>query len=282
MTALAVQNVDLTEKDFHKISDIVYEHCGINLYKDKKELIRARVVKRLRLGNFKTFSEYIKYVLEDKTGKEFSLLIDSLSTNLTGFFREPQHFDFVRTEFLPPVLERKKKKRNFKIRTWSAGCSSGEEAYSLAMILLEATQGTNQWNVKVFANDISTTMLETARKGIYEKERVEPIPSLLKQKYMIHHRKESHKVFEVSQILRDTVTFKHMNLVKRWGISETLDFIFCRNVMIYFDKHTRAHLVNCFYDLLNPGGVLFTGHSESLIGIDHKFDYVQPTIYLRP
>ena len=282
MTPLTTQSIDLTEKDFHKISDIVYEHCGINLYRDKKELIRARVAKRLRLGNFKTFSEYIKYVLADKTGREFSILIDSLSTNLTGFFREPQHFDFVRSEFLPLLLERKKKKRNFKICAWSAGCSSGEEAYSLAMILLEATQGTDQWNVKVLANDISTTMLEIAQKGIYEKERVEPIPSLLRQKYMIHHHKGNHKVFEVSQILRDTVTFKHMNLVKHWEVSETLDFIFCRNVMIYFDKCTRERLVNRFCDLLDSGGVLFTGHSESLIGIDHKFHYVQPTIYVKP
>ncbi len=282
MTALTVQTVDLSEKDFHKISDIVYEHCGINLYKDKKELIRARLAKRLHLGNFKTFSEYIKYVLADKTGREFSILIDSLSTNLTGFFREPQHFDFVRSEFLPPLLERKGKKRNLKIRAWSAGCSSGEEAYSLAMILLEATEGTNQWDVKVLANDISTTMLETAQKGIYEKERVEPVPSLLRQKYMIHHRKGKHNVFEVNQILRDTVTFKNMILVKHWETSETLDFIFCRNVMIYFDKHTRARLVNRFCDLLDSGGVLFTGHSESLIGINHKFSYVQPTIYVKP
>jgi chemotaxis protein methyltransferase CheR len=125
-------------------------------------------------------------------------------------------------------------------------------------------------------------MLETARKGIYEKKRVESVPLLLRQKYMILPRKGSHKVFEVGQILRDTVTFKHINLVKSWGISETMDFIFCRNVMIYFDKYTRAHLVNRFYDLLGSGGVLFTGHSESLIGIDHKFDYVQPTIYIKP
>ncbi len=176
MTALTVQSVYLGEKDFQKVSDIVCEHCGINLYKDKRELIRARVTKRLRLGNFKTFSEYIKYVLDDKTGKEFSLLIDSLSTNLTSFFREVGHLEL--------------------------------------------------------------------------------IPSLLRQKYMIDHRKENHKVFEVSQILRDTVTFKHMNLVKHYGNSETLDFIFCRNVMIYFDKLTRERLVNRFYNLLNSRGVL--------------------------
>ena len=282
MTALTVQNAYLSEKDFQKISDIVYEHCGINLYKDKKDLIRSRVAKRLRLGNFKTFSEYIKYVLDDKTGREFSLLIDLLSTNLTSFFREPQHFDFVRSEFLPLLLEQKKKRHNFKIRAWSAGCSSGEEAYSLAIILLEAIQGTNQWNAKVLANDISTTMLETARKGIYEKEKIEHIPAPLRQKYMIPPCQGNHKAFEVSQILRDTVTFKHINLVKRWGISETVDFIFCRNVMIYFDKNIRERLVNRFYNLLDSGGLLFTGHSESLIGINHKFSYVQPTIYVKP
>jgi chemotaxis protein methyltransferase CheR len=282
MTALTGQSIDLSEKDLHKISDMVYEHCGINLYKDKKELIRARVAKRVRSGNFKTFSQYIKYVLEDKTGKEFSVLIDSLSTNLTGFFREPQHFEFVRSEFLPLLLERKKKKRNFKIRAWSAGCSSGEEAYSLAMILLEATQGTDQWSVKVLANDISATMLEAAQKGIYERETVESVPSLLRQKYMIHRRKRNRDVFEVNKILRDTVILTHMNLVKDWRIGETLDFIFCRNVMIYFDKRTRARLVSRFCDLLNSGGVLFTGHSESLIGIDHKFNYAQPTIYVKP
>jgi len=282
MAALTVQHAVLTEEDFRKISDIVYEHCGINLHNGKKELVRARVAKRLRSGNFKTFSEYIKYVLQDKTGTEFSILVDSLSTNLTGFFREPQHYAFLRSEFLPLLLERKKKKRDFRIRAWSAGCSSGEEPYSLVMTLLEAIQDTGRWDVKVFANDISTTMLETAQKGIYEKERVEPIPSLLKQKYMIPHRKGNRRVFEVDKILRDTVTFKHMNLVKDWVIREPLDFIFCRNVMIYFDKSTQARLVNRFWHLLSPGGMLFTGHSESLITIDHKFNYIQPTMYVKP
>ena len=180
------------------------------------------------------------------------------------------------------LLERKKKKRDFRIRAWSAGCSSGEEPYSLAMTLLEAIQDTGQWDVRVFANDISTTMLETAEKGIYEKERVEPVPSLLRQKYMIQHRKGNRRVFEVSKILRDTVTFKHMNLVKDWVFSGPLDFIFCRNVMIYFDKSTQARLVNRFLHLLSSGGMLFTGHSESLISIDHKFNYIQPTMYVKP
>ncbi len=148
METLTINNVVLTEKDFLKISNLVYEHCGINLHSGKKELVRARLAKRLRVGNFKTFPEYMKHVLADKTGKEFSILIDSLSTNLTSFFREKKHFEFMRGEFLPLLLERKRKKRNFRIRGWSAGCSSGEEPYSIAIILLEAVQGQGRWDDK--------------------------------------------------------------------------------------------------------------------------------------
>ena len=282
METLTIDNVVLTEKDFRKISNLVYEHCGINLHTGKKELVRARLAKRLRIGNFKTFSEYMKHVLKDKTGKEFSILIDSLSTNLTSFFRERQHFEFMRGEFLPLLLERKRKKRNFKIRGWSAGCSSGEEPYSIAITLLEAVQGQGRWDVKVLATDISTSMLETARKGIYDKERVEPVPKIQKHKYLVPHRRNKHKVFEVGQILRSVVIFKYLNLMKDWPIKGRLDFIFCRNVMIYFDKSTQEHLVNRYWELLDSGGVLFTGHSESLTGIKHKFNYVQPTIYMKP
>ena len=282
MARLTVQGVVLSEKDFRKISNIIYKHCGINLHKGKRELVRARLVKRLRSGNFKTFSEYIKYVLEDSTGKELSKLIDSLSTNLTGFFREAQHFDFLRSEFLPLLLARRRKKRDFKIRAWSAGCSSGEEPYSLAITLLESIQGNNQWSVKVFASDISITKLETAQKGIYSEKRVEHIPAFLRQKYMIQHHGGSSEVFEVNKSLRDTVILKYLNLVKDWHIKKPLDFIFCRNVMIYFDKATKARLVNRFWRLLDSGGMLCTGHSESLIGIDHKFHYIQPTIYVKP
>ena len=282
MEVLTVNDVVLSEKEFRKISDMVYEHCGINLHAGKKELVRARLAKRLRIGNFKTFRDYMKDVLEDKTGKEFSILIDSLSTNLTSFFREGQHFEFMRSKFLPVLLERKRKNHNFRIRAWSAGCSSGEEPYSLAITLLEAVQGQGRWDIKVLATDISTTMLETARKGLYDKERIEPVPKIQKNKYLILHRVDKQKVFEVNQSLRNAVIFKYLNLMKNWPIKGPLDFIFCRNVMIYFDKHTQKSLINRFWDLLDSGGVLFTGHSESLTGIKHKFNYVQPTIYMKP
>ncbi|MHC4637257.1 MAG: CheR family methyltransferase [Planctomycetota bacterium] len=282
MQTLIMRDVVLSEKDFHKISQLVYDHCGINLHGGKKELVRARLAKRLRLGKFRTFPEYMRHVLEDKTGKEFSVLIDSLSTNLTSFFREPQHFEFLQSRFIPALLEQKRKERNFKIRAWSAGCSSGEEPYSIAIVLHEAVQGRGRWDIKVLATDISTSILEIAKTGIYDTERIKPVPSIQRQRYLVPHRSNGQKVLEVSKTLRDTVVFRYLNLMKDWPIKGPLDFVFCRNVMIYFDKPTQSRLINRFWDLLDSGGILFTGHSESLTGIEHKFKYIQPTIYMKP
>jgi len=262
----------------------VYEHCGINLHVGKKELIRARLAKRLRIGNFKSFSDYLKHVLEDKTGKEFSILIDSLSTNLTSFFREGQHFEFLRSRFIPSMLEQKAKNRDFRIRAWSAGCSSGEEPYSIAITLLDAVQGQGRWDIKILATDISTSILETARRGVYDKQRIEPVSPMQRQKYLMTSlTADKQKVFEVSKSLKDVVVFKYLNLMEDWPINPSggVDFIFCRNVMIYFDKSTQENLVNRYWNVLASGGILFTGHSESLTGIEHKFKYIQPTIYMK-
>jgi chemotaxis protein methyltransferase CheR len=219
METLTVRNAVLTERDFRKISNLVYEHCGINLHAGKKELVRARLSKRLRQGNFRTFSDYMKHVLADATGKEFSILIDSLSTNLTSFFREEQHFQFLRDKFLPLLMERKRESRNFKIRLWSAGCSSGEEPYSIAITLLDAIQGQGRWDIKVLATDISTSMLEVARQGIYDKQRVEPVSPLQRQRYLQASHTAEQKVFEVSKNLRDVVIFRYLNLLENWPIN---------------------------------------------------------------
>ncbi len=279
MNALASENVVLSERDFRTISEMVYKHCGINLHDGKKELVRARLAKRLRTGHFKTFAEYMKHVMADKTGKEFSTLIDSLSTNLTSFFREGQHFEYLREKMLPLMLEQKRRLRNFRIRGWSAGCSSGEEPYSIAMTLHEAVSGQGRWDVKLLATDISTSILEVAKKGIYAKERVAPVPLMQKSKYLVLRRGQAEEVYEVGRSLRGIIIFTYLNLLQEWPITGPLDFIFCRNVIIYFDKPTQQRLIDRFWNLLGPGGVLFTGHSESLTGIEHRFDYIQPTIY---
>ncbi len=282
MTSLAIREAVLDEKEFCLISDLVYEHCGINLHDGKKELVRARLAKRLREGNFPTFHEYLRHVLEDSTGRELSVLTDSLSTNLTKFFREEQHFEFLRSQLLPGLLNARQRRREFRIRAWSAGCSSGEEPYSIAITLLEAIAGKGHWDVKILATDVSTRMLERARRGVYDTERMAPIPPPLRHKYLVQSHGDESRAYEAADCLRNVVIFQYLNLMKDWPIKTTLDFIFCRNVMIYFDKPTQGRLIQRFYDLLAPGGVLFTGHSESLTGIEHKFRYVQPTIYTKP
>ena len=280
--SLILQNVALADRDFRRISELVYKHCGINLHAGKKELVRARLAKRLRLGNFKTFAEYINHVVEDETGEHFATLIDTISTNLTSFFREPKHFEFLRNKFLPQLLERKEKRRDFRIRAWSAGCSSGEEAYSIAITLLEAIKEELAWDVKILATDIAESILKRAREGFYAKERIEPVPTLQRHKYLIQHRTKDSEMYEVNRQLRNIVMVHNLNLMKPWPVRGPLDFIFCRNVMIYFDKPTQMRLINRFWDLLDKGGILFTGHSESLTGVEHKFNYVQPTIYIKP
>jgi len=282
MTALALKEMVLREKEFRLISDLVYEHCGINLHHGKKELVRARLAKRLRAGSFRTFSAYVRHVLADTTGRELSLLVDSLSTNLTKFFREAQHFECLRARLLPPLLEARRRRRDLRLRAWSAGCSSGEEPYSIAITLLEALQGEGRWDIKILATDVSTRMLAQARRGIYDAGRVAPIPLPLRHKYLVRMRGEGPETYEVGEDLRRVVIFQYLNLIKDWPIKTPLDFIFCRNVMIYFDKLTQTRLVRRFYDLLTPGGVLFTGHSESLTGVEHNFRYLQPTIYIKP
>lgn len=282
MSLLLTQDIELSESDFRKISRLVYEHCGINLHEGKKELVRARLAKRLREGSYRSFKQYMTHVLNDPSGREFSILVDSLSTNLTSFFRESQHFDFLTQRHLPALLDRKRKKSDFRLRAWSAGCSSGEEPYSIAITLLEATKGQGRWDTRILATDISTTVLETARMGIYDAERVEPVPTILRQKYLMPQRTSHRKIYEVGSQIRNAVIFRYLNLMQEWPIKGPLDIIFCRNVMIYFDKTTQSRLVNRYWDILNSGGVLFTGHSESLTGIDHKFDYIQPTIYTKP
>ncbi len=277
-----LQDIVLTEKEFRQISDLVHDRCGINLHDGKKELVRARLAKRLREGGFRTFSDYLKHVSEDTTGREFSILVDSLSTNLTKFFREDQHFDYLRETLLPRVLAAKQNRHELRLRAWSAGCSSGEEPYSIAIVLLEALRDRSRWDVKLLATDVSTRILQQAQNGLYDTQRIAPIPVPLRSKYLVRMRERGADVYGVADNLRRIIIFRHLNLMEDWPIKGPLDFIFCRNVMIYFDKPTQGRLINRFYDLLAPGGVLFTGHSESLTGIKHNFQYVQPTIYTKP
>ncbi len=280
MTKTSADN--LSERDIRWISTVVHSHCGINLHDGKRELVKARVNKRVNARGFRSASDYMQSVLDDPDGEELLHLVDALSTNFTSFYREQNHFDFLATEFLPELIRRKRDSR--RLRAWSAGCSSGEEAYSIAMTLASALPETEigSWDTRILATDISNRMLIRARHGSYTRERVQAVPAMTRHKWLIPARENGRKVFHVSPKLREMVAFRYLNLIEDWPFEGPFDFIFCRNVMIYFDKATQETLVNRFWDVLDAGGILFTGHAESLTGINHKFKYMRPTIYVKP
>jgi chemotaxis protein methyltransferase CheR len=269
---------EMTEVDLKKISTLVYDLAGINLNEGKKELVKARLGKRMRSGGFQSFGDYYRYIIQDQTGEELVYLLDSLTTNFTHFFREAKHFDFFKNELIPELTAKKRGNGN-KLRFWSAGCSSGEEPYSLGITLLENLKNPEAWDLKILATDLSTKVLKTAASGIYAREQIRSIPPDLVKKFFLKGDHSWRDYVKVKDVLKKYILFERLNLKEEFSFSELFDCIFCRNVMIYFDKQTQNSLINHFYDCLTKGGVLFIGHSESLTGIQHRFRYVKPAIY---
>ncbi|MBN1556119.1 MAG: protein-glutamate O-methyltransferase CheR [Phycisphaerae bacterium] len=276
MQQFAQIQAEFTEEQFEEISALVHQLAGIHLHEGKKELVKSRLAKRTRQLQLRNLNEYITYVREDTTGRELILMLDAISTNLTFFFRESKHFDFLRETILPS-LEQKRK----KIRIWSAGCSSGEEPYSVAILLHEVIPSAASRDIRILATDLSTRVLAVACRGEYGEDSFRDTPPPLVQKYFDLIQRQPQRLYRVSASLRNMIHFARLNLMDPWPMKGPFDVIFCRNVMIYFDKPTQNRLVNRFYDLLTEGGALLLGHSESLTGTKHRFRYHQPATYVR-
>jgi chemotaxis protein methyltransferase CheR len=277
---MSMNTFELKSSDFEKISRLVYEQCGIFLHEGKKELVKARLSKRLRAGGYKSFTDYYHYVTTEQGTEELISMIDSISTNLTSFFREESHFVRLR-HILMSVLEKsghRGSQNSFKI--WSAGCSTGEEPYTLAITVAE-TIGQKHLETSILATDISTKVLRVAEAGIYAQDRTKGIAPPILKKYFQVGTGQSEGYVRIKSDLKKMITFKRFNLMESFHIQDTYDIIFCRNVMIYFDKKTQNVLVNKFYDSLKSGGYFFVGHSESLTGLKHQFNYVEPSVYLK-
>ena len=278
MNYATVQPAEFTEADFIKFSRLVYDQSGINLHDGKKELVKARLGKRIRKGNFHSFKEYYDYVINDRSGEELIQLLDSISTNFTHFFRENQHFEYQKNEVVP-LLKNRTGKYPKKFRIWSAGCSTGEEPYTIAITLWETLDRGSGWDPEILATDISTRVLQTAQSGIYLGKKIQSLPPDRIKKYFLRGENQWRDFVKVKPFLKSTITFQRLNLMENFSFPEPFNCIFCRNVMIYFDKETRTRLVNRFYEHLQKGGVLFIGHSESLTGIEHPFHYEKPAVY---
>jgi chemotaxis protein methyltransferase CheR len=266
-------SLKLSSQQFATISRLVYQVSGIDLHEGKEDLVKARLIKRLRHLKIFGFDRYFKYLANDKSGSEVRAMVDVLTTNKTNFFREPEHLAYLRDEIITGL-------GNDQIRLWSAGCSSGEEPYSIAITLCEAISGIEKWDIKILATDISDRMIEQARQGLYDEETLKGMPPQLKRKYF--QKAEAgigHNRYRVVPQLQSMVCFAKLNLMDEWPMRGLFDVIFCRNVMIYFDKQTQEKLVRRFWSLLRAGGYLMVGHSESLTFMDHDYRYIKPAVY---
>jgi chemotaxis protein methyltransferase CheR len=272
--------IDLTDREFQLFRSLIFEKSGITLNDGKKELVRTRLGSKLRKGGFGSFKDYYNHVLDDRTGEELVTLLDAISTNLTSFFREINHFHYLRNHIIPEIMERKKNDSDKEIRGWSAGCSSGEEPYSLAFTLADILRGERGWDVKLLATDISTKVLGRAARGVYTEEQGKTVPKDMASRFLDKMVDDGDRLYKVRPEIKSLIQFKRFNLMTpSFPFRRGFDFIFCRNVMIYFDKPTQQTLVNKFYGSLSEGGYLMIGHSESLTGVQHRFKYMQPTIY---
>jgi chemotaxis protein methyltransferase CheR len=273
LTAAMLGEATLSSAHFERIVAMLHEHAGIRLRAGKEGLVRARLAKRLRALGLTDFDAYLDVVARDPARREFTEMVDVLTTNKTSFFREPAHFEFLQDEVLPACTG--------PVRLWSAGCSSGEEPYTLAMILREALPEPAARQARILATDLSHRVLATAKAGIYPADALAEAPRTLVPKYWRPVAGDGTPRLEATPALRSLIQFGKLNLMERWPMRGPFDAIFCRNVMIYFDKATQQALVQRYWELLRPGGHLFVGHSESLTGLTHRFTYVQPAVYVR-
>lgn len=276
---LELGGLQVSEAQYRKLAQLVYSLCGINLGESKKELLRARLAKRLRAIGTHDVGQYIERLERDHSGQELVLFLDCITTNKTDFFREPQHFDFLTREVLPKLD--KLCGPNGPLRIWSAACSTGEEPYTLAMVLRENRATWERRGASILASDLSTKVLDHAKQGIYAQDRVASLPRQVLTAYFQRGTNRWSGHVRVRPELRAMVTYRRINLMDSFDFDQPFHVIFCRNVMIYFDKPTQERLVEKFYNCLVPGGLLFVGHSESLTGIRHRFDFVRPAVYGR-
>ena len=269
----------MCDKDFKRFSEFVYNECGIKLTPAKKTMVQARLQKRLRALEFEGYEKYIEYLFSPQgMDKELHHLIDVVTTNTTEFFREPRHFDFLLNQVLP---EWTSSRGPGAMSVWSAGCSSGEEPYTLAMVLSDFSGKSGGFRFKILATDISNQVLQKAVRGIYPADRARSIPHAFKKEYLLRSKEKGTNLVRIGPDIRRLVRFRRLNFMENFGFQEKMDVIFCRNVIIYFDHPTQKIVLNRFCDHLSKGGYLFIGHSESLAGMTLPLRQVAPTIYCK-
>ncbi len=268
----------LNDEEFNLISRLVYDKFGINLGEQKRALIIGRLQKVLHAGGFLSFKDYYQHVVSEPSGKALLTLVDKISTNHTFFFRENEHFEFLSNNILPDIIAAAQGRRKPAVRIWCAGCSSGEEPYTVAIVISEFLKNhIDDLDIGILATDISTSALEKAEAGIYPPDRMELVPMYYRHKYFEPSEGGN---WRVKSNIKKMILFRRLNLIRQdFPFKGLFQLIFCRNVMIYFDKDTQRALVGRFHRYTEPGGYLFIGHSETLDRSSGLYKYVKPSIY---
>jgi chemotaxis protein methyltransferase CheR len=271
----------ITQKEFVVFRELIFKEAGISLSDAKRALVCSRLSRRLRHFGFKTFTQYYDYLMHsDAAGAELLQMINCITTNKTDFFRESHHFDFLREFFFPQVRERALWGHAKRLRIWSAGCSSGEEPYTIGLVAREFFGVLPGWDVKILASDVDTEMLRIGAQGIYPAERLESVPLELRKRHFLRGRGEWAGYYRVRNELRELVTFRRINFADDpWPINTRFDLIFCRNVIIYFNRETQRKFFERLARYLHPYGCLMVGHSESLQWLSDLFVPLSGTIY---
>lgn len=260
---------------FKQFADLIYKEAGIHLGEHKQALVSARLGKRMRSLSIRGFDDYYEFIQRDQSRKELSNLLDAISTNVTFFYREPDHFNI-----LTSLIQQWAQEGKTRFRIWSAACSTGEEPYTMALNLSEALQ--NVSDVKILATDISLSVLATARQGEYEAKKLEKISGKMIEKYFTPVRNKRGKIYRVKENIKKMIQFSWLNLsAPPYPMKGPLDVIFCRNVMIYFDNKVKERLLADMYRLLKPGGYFIVGHAESLSGLLSRFKSKKPSVYIK-
>jgi len=276
--AQASSEFTISDQEFRLFQELVKGSTGIALTDHKRNMVSSRLSKRLRALGLPSFQAYHDYLIAEPA--EMENFVNAITTNKTDFYREKHHFDFLEREIMPALKARAARTGERKIRIWSAGCSSGEEPYTIAITLREAIENLSAWDVRILASDIDTEVLTRSAKATYPEERVGEIPRPLLKRSFLQGTGEQAGLVQVAQEVRNLVTFRRINLLEEpWPIRTVFDCIFCRNVIIYFDKPTQQRLMERFATHLKDDGHLFLGHSESLYGLSDQFAFLRNTIY---
>jgi len=279
--AAVVMDYKLNNETFSRISRFIDKEYGIQLSPSKKIMVESRLQKRLKKLNIKSFTEYADFIFSPPGEKaEMTSMVDLITTNKTDFFRESDHFEYLQNNILPESFSGSQSGSKDVCNVWSCGCSSGEEPYTLAMVLSEYAEISPSFKYRVKGTDISSEVLAKAKKAIYNESDVEPVPMQLRRKYLLRSRDNTNPLVKIKPEIQGNVQFEHLNLMDRqYTITGKMDIIFFRNVAIYFTKSTQEEIINKICRHLKPGGYLFIGHSESLFNMDVPVKQVGSTIY---